>query len=84
MNQRKVMLLLSMFWMTGCWVSSLALPSIAAQSTQHDIQKSVIQKREDGFLLKSSAEKTRVPAPLLHTNVNIMISGLIARTTVAQ
>ena len=84
MNHRNAILGSFVFLITSSWIGSLALPSVAAQSTQHDIQESVVQKQEVGFLLKSSAGETRGPAPLLHTNVNIMISGSIARTTVSQ
>ena len=84
MDHRKIIFGCFVFWITSSWLGNLTLSSVAAQSPQHDIQKSVTPKREGGFLLKSSTGKTRIPAPLVHTNVDIMISGSIARATVSQ
>ena len=84
MNVRRPRMFLLMCWLVGSWVGGLALPSVAAQTTQDSNQESVIEKTEGGFLLKTSAGKASVPAPLLNTTVTITISGLIARTTVSQ
>ena len=84
MNHRKAILLLLVFWLAGSWIGGRALPSVVAQSTQNDIQKSAGTQPEGGFLLTSLSGKTRVAAPLLNTNVKIMISGRTARTTVTQ
>ena len=84
MNVRRPRLLLLMFWLVGFWVGGLALPSVAAESTQESIQKSFISKTEGGIMLKTLSGKTSVPAPLLSTKVTMTISGLIARTTVSQ
>ena len=84
MYVRKVRLLLLMLWLTSSWIGGLSLPSVVAQSIQDSNQETVAKKTEGGFLLKTSAGKASVPAPLLNTTVTITISGLIARTTVSQ
>ncbi len=84
MKVRRPRLLILVCWLMSSWISGLALPSVAAQTTEEPIQKSVVKKAEGGVLLKASSGKAPVPAPLLNTTVTMTISGLIARTTVSQ
>ncbi len=84
MKVRRPRFLILLCWLMSSWISGLALPSVAAQTTEEPIQESVVKKTEGGVLLKTSSGKAPVPAPLLNTTVTMTISGLIARTTVSQ
>jgi len=84
MHVRSPRLFFSMFFLISSWIGGLALPFVAAQSTEDSIQESVLKKPEGGIFLKTSSGKTQVPAPLLNTTVTMTISGFIARTTVSQ
>ncbi|MEX2492067.1 MAG: marine proteobacterial sortase target protein [Nitrospirales bacterium] len=73
-----------LFWLMSMWIGGLALPSVAAQSTQDSIHESDAQKSRGGILLHTVSGQPAISAPLLQTTVTMTISGLIARTTVSQ
>ncbi len=69
-------------------LESVLLPAFAQAPVQESHptppEESKSPPRPEGFFLKTASEGKPRPAPLLHTTVNITISGLIARTTVSQ
>ncbi|MDH5562213.1 MAG: marine proteobacterial sortase target protein [Nitrospirota bacterium] len=84
MNRRKSLLSFFIFWITGCWIGGLVVPSAVAQSPTKPNQEFATQKPEGGLVLKTGNGHAPVAVPLLATTVTLTISGLIARTTVSQ
>jgi len=72
------------FWMSGYWIDTLAVPPVNAEPPDTSMNEYTPQQPEHGFSLKMNDHSEIILAPLLHTRVTITISGIIARTTVSQ